>query len=67
MTQTPDRIYATVTDTMGYLKSTPAREAAPELLEALVEARRMLLHYGTKDAGGIQRIDAAIAKAEGQS
>jgi len=37
------------------------------LLEALVEARRMLLHYGTKDAGGIQQIDAAIAKAEGQS
>jgi hypothetical protein len=50
-----------------YLLSTSARESAPDMLEALREARRMLLHYGTRDTGGIAQIDAAIAKATGEA
>jgi hypothetical protein len=55
-----------LSDDTQYLLSTPAREAAPDMLEALLEAKRMLLHYGTRDAGGIAQIDAAIAKATGE-
>jgi hypothetical protein len=53
-------------DEAQYLLATPTREAAQDMLDALLEAKRMLLHYGTRDAGGIAQIDAAIAKATGE-
>jgi len=41
--------------------------AAPDLLEALHEARQCLLVWSPVDAAIFEKIDAAIAKAEGRS
>jgi len=52
-----------------YILSTPEREAAPDLLEALEAARDHIAysapgwHYRTRDM--VAQIDAAIAKARG--
>lgn len=86
MTQkhTPDRIWAWQEDddfmrakphgvsvSQEYLLATPTREAAPDLLAALIDAKAMLQLLSTPDdamaQSVLQQTRAAIAKTKGEA